>query len=258
MIIFRSIGMAFAMFSAIPMPRLDWSEKNMRYMMCGFPVVGMLTGLLLWLFSLVCQALDFGSFVTAAGFTLIPVAVTGGIHMDGFCDTSDALASHAPCERKREILKDSHAGAFAIISLCAYFVLYFAVCAELDYSGMTVYIIALSHILSRCLSGLSVILFPSSSETGLARGFKVASEKKGSVTILIILLITVASGMCILGGAAGAVMVFAALLCDVYLYVMGRRQFGGMSGDLAGWFLQVCEVCMLACLLIVQRLVVVL
>jgi adenosylcobinamide-GDP ribazoletransferase len=27
---------------------------------------------------------------------------------------------------------------------------------------------------------------------------------------------------------------------------MSRRQFGGMSGDLAGYFVQICEIAMLA------------
>ena len=57
-------------------------------------------------------------------FVLIPpVLVTGGIHLDGFLDTADALSSWQPWEKKLEILKDSHAGAFAIIMGCAYFAL---------------------------------------------------------------------------------------------------------------------------------------
>lgn len=47
---------------------------------------------------------------------LIPIFITGGIHLDGFLDTQDALSSYQPMERRLEILKDSHAGAFAIIS----------------------------------------------------------------------------------------------------------------------------------------------
>ena len=52
---------------------------------------------------------------------LIPVLVTGGIHLDGLLDTADALSSWQTRERRLEILKDSHAGAFAIIVCCGYF-----------------------------------------------------------------------------------------------------------------------------------------
>ena len=44
--------------------------------------------------------------------------------MDGFLDTTDALSSWQPREKKLEILKDSHAGAFAIITACVYFILW--------------------------------------------------------------------------------------------------------------------------------------
>lgn len=53
--------------------------------------------------------------------TLIPVLITGGIHLDGFADTVDAMSSYAERERRLEILKDPHTGAFAIIGLCCYF-----------------------------------------------------------------------------------------------------------------------------------------
>ena len=36
----QTIAVAFAMFSALPMPQFDWNEKNMRYALCAFPLVG--------------------------------------------------------------------------------------------------------------------------------------------------------------------------------------------------------------------------
>ena len=44
-----SLGMSFAMFSIIPMPRLDWKKENMRYMLCCLPFVGIVIALVLWL-----------------------------------------------------------------------------------------------------------------------------------------------------------------------------------------------------------------
>ena len=55
-------------------------------------------------------------FFLAVILTVIPVFVTGGIHVDGLLDTSDALSSWQERTRRLEILKDSHAGAFAIIT----------------------------------------------------------------------------------------------------------------------------------------------
>ena len=65
----------------------------------------------------------------AAVAVLIPVLVTGGIHLDGFLDTSDAL-SWQVTERRFEILKDPHTGAFVIIACCSYFLAAFGIWTE--------------------------------------------------------------------------------------------------------------------------------
>ena len=117
MIVLQTIAVAFAMFSAIPVPQFDWNEKNMRYAMCAFPLIGAVCGALWCL----CGALPLPALVRAGGFCLVPVWVTGGIHLDGYADTCDALSSYGSREQKLEILKDPHCGAFAVIQLCSYF-----------------------------------------------------------------------------------------------------------------------------------------
>ena len=79
-----------------------------------------------------CLRLQAGDILRSAGYVLIPVAVTGGIQLDGLLDTADALSSYQPRERKLEILKDSNAGAFAVITACCYFLAAFGIFSELD------------------------------------------------------------------------------------------------------------------------------
>ena len=104
MIVLQTIAVAFAMFSAVPVPQFAWNEKNMRYALCAFPLVGLLCGAL-WC---VCGVLPLPAPARAAGFCLVPVWVTGGIHLDGYADTCDALSSYGDREKKLEILKDPH------------------------------------------------------------------------------------------------------------------------------------------------------
>ena len=130
MTILQTIAVAFAMFSAIPMPQFEWSQKNMRYALCAFPLIGAVCGGLWFLVGV----LPVPELVRAAGFCLVPVLVTGGIHLDGFADTCDALSSYGDAEKKLEILKDPHCGAFAVIRLCTYFILYFALCASVKFT----------------------------------------------------------------------------------------------------------------------------
>ena len=104
MTVLQTIAVAFAMFSALPVPQFEWNEKNMRYAMCAFPLIGLVCGGLWCL----CGVLPLPELTRAAAFCLVPVAVTGGIHLDGYADTSDALSSYGDREKKLEILKDSH------------------------------------------------------------------------------------------------------------------------------------------------------
>ena len=50
--IIKSICVAFSMYSKIPMPRVEWNEKNMKYAMCFFPIVGAVIGGLSFIMSL--------------------------------------------------------------------------------------------------------------------------------------------------------------------------------------------------------------
>ena len=101
--VLRSLVIAFACFSKIPMPRVDWREQSMRYCMCFFPLVGLVIGLCVWAWAWLCGVLGFGALLRGAGIALAPLAVTGGIHMDGFADVVDAQSSHAEPDRKRQI-----------------------------------------------------------------------------------------------------------------------------------------------------------
>ena len=101
MIVLQTMAVAFAMFSALPVPQFTWNSKNMRYALCAFPLIGGVIGALWSL----CGALPLPDMIRAGGFCLIPVLVTGGIHLDGYADTSDALSSYGDREKKLEILK---------------------------------------------------------------------------------------------------------------------------------------------------------
>lgn len=243
---FRTIAVAFSMFSRIPMPRTAWRPESMRYMLCAFPLVGVVIGAVIGVWGWFCGVQNIGNILAAAGLTLIPVAITGGIHLDGFSDTIDALASHAEPARKREILKDPHAGAFAIMGVCGYYLLYAALCTELILDSRTLLLLGSMHVLSRILSALSILCFRTNPAKGLVRTFREESSRKYSVILLIVFLLVCAAGMMHLDGLAGSVMMIAAFAVMTYLFIMSKKQFEGMSGDLAGYFLQVAELSMLA------------
>lgn len=248
--LFRSLAVALAMYSRIPVPRVDWDEKNMKYAMCFFPVVGVITGgleiLAAWL---LLRFTDCGQLFQAAVLTLIPVAVTGGIHLDGFADTVDALSSYGDREKKLAILKDPHTGAFAVIGLCSYFLLDFALWNELlaQAAGLgKISAAACIHPLSRALSGIAVVTFPAAKNSGLLRTFRDGAQKLKTRIVLILWAVLAAAALLYISGLQGGVMLVIAALTFLYYYRLCMKQFGGTTGDLAGYFLQLCELGMLA------------
>ena len=241
MIVLQTIAVAFAMFSAIPVPQFEWNEKNMRYAMCAFPLIGLVIGAA-WC---VCGALPLPGLARAAGFALVPVWVTGGIHLDGYADTCDALSSYGDREKKLEILKDPHCGAFAVIRLCSYFLAYFALCTCVQFTPRVGALWTLALVLERTLSGLAVASFPMAKNTGLAHTFATAADKTTVRRVLTVLAVVLAACMMFLHGWA---LVLAALAVLFYYNKMSAKQFGGITGDLAGWFLQKAELWMLAVL----------
>lgn len=254
MTLIRSVVMAFSMFSAIPMPMVEWKKENMKYMLCALPLVGAVIGLALCLWYALCQWLGFGAVLYAAGLTLIPLAVSGGIHMDGFCDTVDALSSRAAPERKREILKDSHAGAFAILFTAAYFLLYFAVCTELERSWTAVVIVGIHHVFARAAGALAGTVFPGSGHGGLLASFREGAAGKAAL-LLSFWCAVCAAALIVLSPVSGVVCVLAQGALLWYLYKMSRKQFGGMSGDLAGYLISLGELVLPVCFVIVERIV---
>ena len=176
--VLQGLLLALSSFSKIPVPQIEWREENMRYMMCFFPVVGLVIGVVIGLWVWFSQAIGFGPTLFGAGLALLPIAVSGGIHMDGFCDVVDAQSSHAEPTRKREILKDPHSGAFAAIAVAAYIVAYAAVASELVAGWRIVVLLAGMHIASRCMSGIATVVFPTSSSKGMLSMFHESARGK--------------------------------------------------------------------------------
>lgn len=142
-------------------------------------------------------------------------------------------------------------GAFGGIHLCAYFVALFALfCSIREYEAGAIVIL---FCLSRSLSGLAVASFPMAKNTGLAHTFAAAADKKrvrwvlGGLSFVLMVL------LCLGWRMMGAWMSLAALGVFFWYRRMAVQEFGGLSGDLAGWFLQTAELWMMGAMVLCQH-----
>lgn len=243
--LWNSFKIAFSMYSKIPMPKSDWTKENMKYAMVFFPWIGIVIGLIsygwLWLAGFLNQrGMELSQGFVTVVLLLLPVVITGGIHLDGLLDTADARSSWQERERRLEILKDSHAGAFAIIACAVYFIFYYGVYTMVNLENMV--LIGLGFVLSRTLSALAIVTFPMAKGSGLAATFSEGADKRRVRNIMFFYLIILVGVYVCIGGLGGIICLMAAGLMFAYYYCMSKKVFGGITGDLAGYFLQMCEL----------------
>lgn len=254
--LWNNFKVAFAMFSKIPMPEADWTKENMKYMFCFFPFIGTVIGGFTLLAVFLGNRFSFDSGFMKAILLLIPVLVTGGIHVDGLLDTSDAMSSWQERTRRLEILKDSNAGAFAVITACVYFMAWYGAYSQLWESGNreALYILCAGFMVSRCLSGIGVIIFPKAKPDGTVAEFSRNSADVASRNVLFVYLILLFALMVWVQPVYGVAAFGGALLIFWYYHHTALKYFGGTTGDLSGCFLCLCEVGMALILAVVSNL----
>ena len=251
----KSLALAFSCFTRLPVPRVDWDSGNMRFMLACLPVVGIVVGLIVAAWCLIADALGLGAVLKAAGIALLPLAVTGGFHLDGFSDVIDAQASNASPAKKREILKDSHIGAFAAIGITAYLIAYFAIATELPAGVGPAMLLVFLHVMSRCGSGFASTVFWGNGTSGMLSSFRDSTDAHITVGVVVALFVLAGIGAIVVSPVCGCAMIVVEIALLVWLNFFADRNFGGMSGDVAGFFLQVCELLLLACIMIGAKVV---
>ncbi|MCR4963872.1 MAG: adenosylcobinamide-GDP ribazoletransferase [Firmicutes bacterium] len=232
---------ALTTYSVLPAPQVTWNERNMCISICYLPLIGVIAGAVQWLWFWLCQALQAGPVLFAAVAAVLPVLITGGIHMDGYLDTVDAISSHQTKERKLEILKDSHCGAFAIIYAGVYFLLLFGFFSQI-FSWRPAAIVACGYVLSRSLAVILAATTPNARKNGMLAAFTGALAKKVALLIMIVLTLAVTAGMVCISLWTGLI---CAAVAGVWLLLYRRLAmglFGGATGDTTGFFIQVCEL----------------
>ncbi|MBR2188885.1 MAG: adenosylcobinamide-GDP ribazoletransferase [Eubacterium sp.] len=237
----KSCILAFSYYTKIPMPQLRFEENDGESMFCFFPLIGLLIGIFEALWLLLAEKCGTGAILTAAGSVAIPVAVTGGIHLDGFLDTSDAVASWKSREERLAIMHDPHTGAFAVISCCVHLMLAFGAASEaaVRNPGCVWFVFSLSHVLTALLvvfekpAGNSGMLYSCTRNAAVRR---IAA----SSVFYFVLLTGIARWLQVL--RLWLVFAVAGFFVLLVYRIWIRRTFGGITGDLAGCFLSVCEL----------------
>ncbi|MDR2899639.1 MAG: adenosylcobinamide-GDP ribazoletransferase [Clostridiales bacterium] len=242
MAVIKGLLMSFSMFSVIPVPSLPWDEKEKRYIMLFFPLVGLVIGLLWYLVYAITLKLSLDTRLEAFIIMLMPFILSGFLHVDGFSDTCDACLSRRDLERKREILKDSHIGAFGVIALILLFMVNYISTLGYSQTLKAPFLLIFTPVLSRCTSGFFVFMLKSMHSSGLGSAFK-SMRKKSDIYIMALYFILTLACIMLTGGQGALFTGFGILICQVLSVYFSYRSLDGFSGDLAGFSIVMAETC---------------
>ena len=246
--ILRSIVVAFSIYSRIPMPHFDWDKEDMRYHLIFFPWIGgVIGGLCFGCFKLF-KLIELPLLLKIAVLSLIPLIITGGFHLDGFLDVNDALSSYGSKDKKLNILKDPHVGGFAMISLLIYSIFWGGALSYMleHISDGTAAAYCLCFATSRAVSGISAIAFKKAKPDGMLN-----KETEGAgITCAVLLAFEAILCMAFMLWAdlkAGFAVLAVSIPFLIYYRHKMYKQFEGVSGDTAGYFVTMCELlCVIA------------
>ena len=232
--------MCQSMFCAIPCPWKVWDEEARGKMLLFLPVVGLEIGLLWVILAQICRFWALPALVTGLILAGYPYLVTGFLHLDGFMDVTDAVRSWRDLERRREILKDSHVGSFAVINLVLLVVAQFALFSSAKETANS-FILLFVPAVSRCCSTLAVTGLKPMSTSQYANREKQTSHL---IVTAMLLLAFVSAGFLMCGkygfALLGCLAGYGLALCR------GYRSLEGMNGDISGYALTLGELCAVA------------
>ena len=237
---FRAFAMCQSMFCAIPFPGNIWDEKARDKMLLFLPIVGLEIGAIWAVLAWFCRLLNLPALVAGMTLCAYPYTVTGFIHLDGYMDVTDAVKSWRDLERRREILKDSHVGSFAVIGIVLLMLAQFAVFASAPADANFLILIFIPAV-SRCCSALAVTgLKPMSTS-------QYADQKKPKSHIVVLaamLCIFLAAGFLLCGKYGFALL--GCLAGDGLALRRAYKSLDGMNGDISGYALTIGELCAVA------------
>ena len=261
------LRLAFSFLTLLPTSRnLSLDQRAVSNSRAFFPLAGLLLGLLL-VFVELGAARIFPVYLTAGILLAVLITVTRGLHLDGFIDVCDAVFGGHSRERRLEIMKDPHVGAFGVVGGIVIIVLkYSALLSLLDptfrgswsggwasYSPAFLELegpsqpgkllaLLLFPLLSRWAMVVSLGAFPYARAEGLGSPF----HQGGARIATLAAALTSLAVAVLLGGFGGLGLLAGVTVLSLALGWVMVRVLGGLTGDCYGTTNEVSEVAALA------------
>jgi adenosylcobinamide-GDP ribazoletransferase len=226
----NGFGLALTTFTIAPVrgpSRVD--HPTAAWAMRFAPAIGALLGVVLATVHWAVQPSLKGLLTVTAAAVL-----TRGMHLDGLADTVDALGSYKDRRRALEIMKSPEVGPFAVVALILVIALQATALASIGFLGVVVaYSTGRLAAAVGCARGV-----PAARPDGL--GALVAGTV-GRAYLALCGFVCAAVAVAAVPGRwwQGPLAVLAALALTVLLVWHATKRFGGITGDVLGFLVEI-------------------
>ena len=235
--IFDGFALAVSMLSIVPFFKVHNFYKGINgYAVMFYPLVGFLLGLLLFGFYALLSPY-FPHFHLAVIIFALWVLLTGALHLDGLSDTIDGL--FVPKERALEVMKDPHNGGMGMTFGAVFLLFKASSLMALD----AFYLLPVVMLLSRLVIVFTIYKYPYVSPNGMST---LAKEELTQTQLLTAF-----------GYSLFVVYLFDAWLLFIAAFVtlfvikaFFMKRYGGFTGDIYGFSIEVVELILLNCIIV--------
>ena len=207
----------------------------------GFPIAGILVGLIGAVVYLFAHRLGLPPWPSAALSVAATMAVTGCLHEDGLADTADGFGGGRTRELKLEIMRDSRIGAYGVCALVLTTLLRVSALASLADASLVVAALIAAHGAARATLPVFMYFVPPARQEGLSASAG-QPPRDGVIAAAVLGIVIVA--LCL--GPALAIAALILLVAVIALLAwLSLAQIDGQTGDVLGAVEQISEIAIL-------------
>ena len=229
---FKGFALAVSMLTIIPFFKVhDFFKGINGYAVMSYPLIGFLLGLILYATHTILTPYFTPLHVGIIVFVLW-VVLTGGLHLDGFSDTIDGLFVNK--ERSLEVMKDPNTGGMGMIFTVTFLILKASSIASLE----AFYLLPIVLMLSRLNAVLAIYNYPYTSKNGIAT---LAKEELTKTQLVIAVFYSVIFTIIF----SSSSLILTALIILWLIKKFFIKRYGGFTGDIYGFSIEVSELFLL-------------
>jgi len=227
-------------------PKDIYTSGNQSRSLKYYPLVGAIIGLLLLVFIFSLNIFSSGHTIYIAVLTVfLWVVLSGGLHLDGVADMADAwVGGLGDKDKTLHIMKDPTCGPFGVIAIVFTILLKLVFVYELIM--INPWFILLPPLLSRAAIIGLLMHIPYARPQGMGYDLSTVTDKNKNKVSMAISILASISLLMLFSNIMMILGIFAVCTLFYYLFTSNvLNRIGGITGDIAGAFIEYMELIIL-------------